>query len=351
MIPAEDKSASVRRYVRDLLESADAFKQLSSGERRKIAGDLVRVLAFISDPSAGIDAVQAAPAAEALEDANADLKTRLAKQQNLVGKDFKAGAAPEGAKVFKTLVSSVDFPKFVSGLIEGVYTSIVTSSIKQMQAYGKLLEGVVKSVEEFAQENVEPDAARSFVASSFPRAVVVDRSAGAARLRLKDDVDDQDVPDFKAILGMAENVALDEENEQQVVLAAQLKMARQRQQQLATMVMMGINRIIVTEGEIKASVLFDMKAHDTAQRDTRASTYDNQSSTSTSDTSWWDSDSTVQTKVSSAYSEEREKSTADLDVKAKLSGSVTVKFRSETFPLERLASTNEIGAVQQKGAR
>jgi hypothetical protein len=355
--PPRGRSLSeIRSHVRGMLEGASAFQALDAGERSQIARDLVRVMAFVTDPAAGLPR-DAAPTAQALDDgeANSALKTRLSKKQDLVGKDFKAGAANEGAKVFSNLVTAVDFPKFVSNLIEGVYTSIVNSSIKQMQAYGKLLEAVVKSVQEFATENVSLDAARDFVASSFPGAVQVDRSGGQAQLRLKEDLDDKDVPDFKTRLGMSDNPPLDEDNELKIVLAAQLKLAQQRQQQLATMVLMGINRIIVTEGEIKASVLFDVKAHDTAQRDTFANTSDvvpTSTTTTTSGGGWFSGDTTtVDTKVSTAYSEERDKSTADLEAKAKLSGSVTVKFKSETFPLERMASSLDMGAVQQKSAR
>jgi hypothetical protein len=349
--PPSDK---VRLYVRALLEEADAFKSLPREERTKLAGDFARVMAYLTDPNAGLGPSISQPAlATALDDpgTNDALKRRLAKQQNLVGKDFKAGAATEGAKTFERLVKAVDFPKFVSSLIEGVYTSIVNSSIKQMQAYGKLLEAVVKSVEDFAQDNVTDDQACDFIAAAFPHAVSVDRSSGETHVRLRDDVDDKDVPDFQKALQMEKNVALDEDNEAQIVLAAKLKMARQRQQQLATMVMLGINRIIVTDGEIKASVLFDVKARDTAERETQASTSDTTSHESRSGGGWWDSGETVDTSVSSAYSEEKEKSTADLDARAKLSGSVTVRFKSETFPLEKMATSGEIGAIQGKSAR
>jgi len=258
------------------------------------------------------------------------------------------GATKAGAAVFRDLVSAVDFPKFVSGLVEGVYTSIVNSSIRQMQAYGKLLETVSKSVDQFAKENISEKEARDFVKSSFPGQIDLDGDSGA--LKLNDDAEGN-APDFKAVLQMQENLALTEENEKQIVLAAQMKMARQRQQTLAQMVAMGINRIIVTDGEIKASVLFDMKAKDTGQRSTSAAVSDQKTSSQSSGGGWFSDDESVSTTVSSAYSAEQEKSTAELEAKAKLSGSVTVKFKSETFPLERLASSDELGAVQRKSSR
>ncbi len=355
-----EPSPAVRRCVREMLERSDAFREMPPEERAKLARGLVQTLAYLTDPAAGVPEARGAAGpvgapARALEDANKALKDRLADDPDQVGKNFKAGAVEAGTKAFKSMVAAVNFPAFVSGLIDGVYTSIVSSSIKQMQEYGKLLEAIVKSVEEFAQENISPDAARSFVASSFPRAVALDQGEGSGKLRLRDDVEDKDVPDFKRALGMAENVALDDDNETAIVLAAQLKMARQRQQQLATMVMLGINRIIVTEGEIKASVLFDMKAKDKAQRDAFASTSDVTAHSTSDDGGFFGAifggSSSVDTSVSSAYSEQRDRSASEVEAKAKLAGSVTVKFKSETFPLERLASSTELGAVQEKSAR
>jgi hypothetical protein len=352
---SESPNGDVRRYVRGLLEHADSFAALDPTERKQIAGALVKVMSFLTDPAGGIgkEVAEAAGApVEALDlGTNQALKSRLADDPRTAGSDFKGGAAREGAQVFKTLVAAVNFPTFVSGLIEGVYSSIVSSSIKQMQAYGKLLEAVAKSAEQFAQDNVSIESARSFVASSFPQAVIYDRMRPDTPLRLNDDIEDGSQPDFKLTLGMPENVPLDEDNEMKIVLAAQLKLARQRQQQLALMLALGINRIIVTDGEIKASVMFDVKAHDEAARRSQASTYDSAAMTREEGGGWFDDAHQVETKVSSAWSEEAEKSSSTLDAKAKLSGSVTVRFRSETFPLERLASGDELGALQEKGNR
>ena len=43
----------------------------------------------------------------------------------------------QGARQFKKLVGSVDFPQFVGGLIQNVFQAIVNASIQQMNAYGR----------------------------------------------------------------------------------------------------------------------------------------------------------------------------------------------------------------------
>ena len=50
-------------------------------------------------------------------------------------------------KIADHLVADVDLPEFVARLIEGVFGAIVNASIQQMKAYAKLLEDVVKSVD------------------------------------------------------------------------------------------------------------------------------------------------------------------------------------------------------------
>src|SRR6185369_3300835 len=81
----------------------------------------------------------------------------------------------------------------------------------------------------------------------------------------------------------------DEEGEKQLVQAARLQMAKQRQQQLSTMVLMGINRIVVTDGLINAKVMIDIKT-----KDTTASSFDNthaEAAQSSSGGGWFSGDS------------------------------------------------------------
>lgn len=67
---------------------------------------------------------------------------------------------------FADLARRVDFPDFVAGLIAGVFDSIVTASIQQMEAYAALLAGIAKSVNRFIEEN--GDDARDHLTESYP---------------------------------------------------------------------------------------------------------------------------------------------------------------------------------------
>src|SRR5262245_44747454 len=130
-----------------------------------------------------------------------------------------------------------------------------------------------------------------------------------------------------------------------------------RQQQLATMVLLGINRIVVTEGEIKATVQFDVTASDQAKRVATEATSDTQTHADwehqykyKSNRSFWGtegsgegrSESEVNTRVSTETSNIQNDSESKAEAKAKMTGFVQVKFKSETFPLERMASQVEM---------
>jgi hypothetical protein len=354
---AEGGLDAVLDYVRDL-ERAPAFKALSLDEQRNIAERTKKVLAFMLDPTAGqphlAETARALADDKKKDDAAEKLKGRLAGKTKLVGEDFKGGAAREGAQDFKALVEAVDFPKFVAGLINGVYTSIVQSSIQQMREYGKLLEGVVKSVNEFAKENITLGQARDFLVDKFPQALRVDNGPDGPRVMMNQDLDDKDKPDFGAFFGTKQSFDLEDEGGQKALVEnAQLKLARMKQQQLSTMVLLGINRIVVTEGEIKASVTFDVKSTDVARRSDQASMSDVQAEVNTRSGGGWFSDdwSHVDTRVSTANASSTQASDARLDAHAKLTGYVQVKFKSETFPLERLATGDEIATVQQRAQK
>lgn len=366
--------SEIRRHVRGALERAPSFRSMPPGERRQVAHDLVRVLSFLTDPYGGqpeltparapVRALADDPKDRFKEDPESVKKAgQAASNDSLVQNDFKAKGASEAGTAFTTLTSAVDFPTFVGSLIEGVFTSIVNTSIKQMQEFGKFLEGVVKSVNEFAQEHVSQDEGRDFLRSKHPNVF----KQGGGPLQLLDSLESDKVPDIQSIFGMSEVPDLsDEEIEQQVAASAQIQLARMRQQQLAMMVMLGINRIVVTEGEIKASVMFDVSSSDRAQRTSSASLDDVKSDTHTNQDwnynqsrSFWGtsrgasggSSSDVLTRVTTSHADTKTDSESKVDAKAKLTGFVQVKFKSETFPLERLASQLEMGAIQEKSKR
>jgi hypothetical protein len=115
-------------------------------------------------------------------------------------------------------------------------------------------------------------------------------------------------------------------------------MAMDRQQLLATMVLMGINRLVVTDGTIDASCTFSLDTRDKVARHyDRATQYDQQMDYSESGGGWFSPDySYSDTAKFSVSTHQTEDSEAKVDLHAKLGGKVRVNFKSETFPLEKM---------------
>lgn len=155
----------MRTDIHAILDRTKAFHALPEEQRRALAHDLVRVVAFLEDPA---------------------LEEQVRDQEEVRG-----------------LIGEVDFPTFVSGLIKGVFEAIVQSSIEQMKAYAEMVQAVAKSLDDFTKDAEDKDR---------------DHLMG-------------------------------------------------RHQQLATMVLMGINRIVVTDGKIEGKVLFDLKSRDSDDED------------------------------------------------------------------------------------
>jgi hypothetical protein len=342
---------TVRREVGALLTESAAFRALPLAEQQELSDSMVRVCRYLADPGWLDDSTPVRARALADQpDAVGSLKQRLADKQHLVGEDFRAGAMREGTEAFGQLVNKVDFPEFVSGLVKGVFDAVVNASIKQMKAYGDMLAATVKTLDQFMNDHVTEGQARDFIANRYPSAVVVDTSGERAKLLPRPG---SDAIDIGKEFGLGEGLDIsDEDAEAQLVAAARREMARSNQQLLATMVLLGINRIVVTNGKINAKVVFDIKTTDDAQRTSKAAMHDEQqsaASTSAGAAAWspWgaggataSASTSHATTVASAVDDT---SSAKAEMKAQLSGDVSLSFKSETFPLERMMDS---GAMQ-----
>jgi hypothetical protein len=366
--------AAVRPQVRDLLQAIPAFGALPEAERRTLAANLVKVLGYIADPNGVASAVAEAPPPPAAAALNqGDTIKNYGKLVNTlpdqVGKDFRAGAVREGTEAFGQLVQKVDFPAFVGGLIKNVFQAIVESSIEQMRAFGELVSSVAKSTEDYMRDNIGEGAARDWLVNRFPDSMTLDLSGGAgglaegdappprARVVVTGEDPEQALREASAELGINPPITdvSEPESELKLVTAARLQLARQRQQLLSSMVMLGINRIVVTDGSINAKVVFDMRASDTAKTESRASMFDRTSSSNRNTTvaaAGWgfggaaSSNVNTQSHVATVGSAVDETSESKAEVKAKLSGDVRVNFKSDYLPLDKMATPGMMSVIQ-----
>ena len=208
-------STDVRRAVRALLERAPAYAQLAPDRRDALAGDMLHVASRLADP-AGL--------------------TTTEFRSPLLAKPVRDRIAS-----FEALVDAVDFPAFVANLIHGTFGAIVDASIQQMEAYGELLKQVTATVDEFTQENLDDAAARDWLASSFPEVFCLEDG----RLKTRPDIAPRAWSRLDGALRLRRRAR--PADVKRIVQATRRRLARARQQQLATMLMMGINRIVSTD--------------------------------------------------------------------------------------------------------
>src|SRR5262249_14124944 len=174
-------------------------------------------------------------------------------------------------------LKQVNFVDFVSGLIDGVFHSIVTSSIEQMQAYAKMVADVAKSLDQFRDENTTEDDGKDHLLEQFPDVFEMGiddfSDSKAPVLKLRDDADqDSALERVRNALGSSAAGGIDSidvsdpEAQAKLIAAARSHIATARQQLLATLVLMGLNRIVVTTGKISAKIMYDFNA--SSQRNT-----------------------------------------------------------------------------------
>ena len=365
--PSAEALDAARIRVRSMLTAIPAFAQLSPSEQQKLAHDMVKVVSYIADPGGVVsetgrppDTVRVVPAAAAFADPVQATKQNLSRSPGFAGKDFQAGAAAQGVEQFGNLVNKVDFPAFVGGLINNVFKTIVETTIEQMRAYGELVANVAKSTQDFMNENIGPGAGRDWLADRFPDLLAVETDDEAetpgSRLTLKGEDGEAALTEINGALGLDKPITdlSDPAEEIRLVNAARLAMAKSRQQLLASMVMLGINRIVVTDGTINAKVQFDMRSTDTAKRDYKASMYDRQSKRNTNTSAFGfgfmgfgggSVNRNEQSHVATVSTALDETSESKLDMKAKLMGEVRVNFKSDYLPLEKMATPAMIGAI------
>jgi hypothetical protein len=328
----------VRKEVKDILERSSAFAALDADQQREVAHGMVKVAAYLADGGEG--------AGKQTAQALADVPQVGFDPGETAGQRFGRGgavAAQQGTQVLTDAVSKVNFPKFVADLVSGTFGAIVTSSIKQMDAYMDLIKNVSKSVDDFMKDNVSPNNARDYLAQRYPDHLAVDTSGGTPKLAPKDGADEDAMPDFMKDLGLHAPVdSLDDETvEKQLVPAARQRMALDRQHLLATMVLMGINRLVVTDGDIEAKVLFQLDTQDkvTSNASQNQNFSDTDVKTKGSSGFLWFAPSTDETETTN-FTVATTKSDASADtvkLHTDLSGKVSIHFKSETFPLDKMA--------------
>jgi hypothetical protein len=313
-----------RAEVRQVLAGSPSFRGLKYDEQQSLYRDMVESRAM---ELATLSGAMAEPkAASELIDRKRHENRRIDQAGDLAG-DF---------------VDQVDFPGFVKDLVKGVFDANMKVTVEQMQAYQTLLKNASASVSKFINA-IDDTSAFGYLAENNSEEFSLDftdetEADGSRKVALTDkDGNRLDVGD----------------NELKArIMDAKIRMAQEQRAMLREMLLMGVTRLVVEKGVIKASVVFDVKAQekialqDKAQLTSASSSGGSVTASGgifgkifggpTAGHSW--SNQKTKISVSSAKSE------SSTDLAAKITGSVEINFKTDYFALDNFASMYQQGA-------
>jgi hypothetical protein len=325
----------VRGLVRQLLLDSPGFHALAADDRTKLARGLVRVGSYLAecvrDDWYQSDRLDQRPL----------VRTRAPVAQ-AQATDFQPSAASQIGGVTTETLRAISFPVFVADLIRGTFTAIQDASQKQMDAYMELLANVSKTVDEFDKDNVSDDNGRAWLAERYPHHLKMDDSG---KLVPAPNQPDGAAPNVVADLDLSQSVDLTDQSaiDETLVPAARRKLAQSRLKMLSTFVLMGINRIVVTGGKIRATMGFHINTRDTAHQEHAEGVDFKTGASGSFGAGLW----SASASMSFAYvSSTKTDSNADLNTQTDLTGEVELHFQSDYFPIQRFADSGDVDKIR-----
>jgi hypothetical protein len=260
----------------------------------------------------------------------------------------RAAATETIARRAGALSDEINFPAFVASLVHGTYDAVVDASIRQMEAFAGLVSAVAKDLDQFTAENVSRGQVLDWLAHQYPHDLMLDVPVGpnaaepALHPRQAASGEDGDTgPSWLADYGL-EGPLTDDLIEEQLIPAARKKVGENRLQMLATMVLLGMNRINVKDGSISAKVRFRAAALDHAQVDYAVTQDPGNQAWGSRGSATYDQHTTMVSTVGVNVQ-------SDSDLKAELFGEVKINFVSETLPLDRFVDSARMAILQKNG--
>ena len=371
--PQPETVSLVQSQIDALLAQAPSFHALAPADRDRVRGHLTHISAYAAElardawaqarrlgqtplvrqdtvfrpappaQSPGQSQAQLSAGSGASSQALSQVPARTQAQANL-----QTRATGQVAAITQSTLRAIAFPTFVADLINGTFDAIIGATIKQMQAFMALVEQVSKTVDEFMRDNITDNNARDWLAQSFPGLMSVSTAGGTPALTPTEagtSADAKALAPLQSQLGLPDPVAsLDETTiEDKLVPAARRKLAETRLQMLSSMVMLGLQRIVIRHGRLRATMGFHIDASDRAHAE-EASSFDISHQHSVTGFFYV----AFSAKTSVAYvSSQKSDSDSAINVQADLTGEVDLTFETDYLPLNRLARAESIETIRK----
>ncbi len=312
-----------RAEAKTVLGQSDVFKAMSLPDQREIYKSLVNEYVSKQQDKYGV---------------SKSMATDSGKDMGYKGYDAALGSE---TRAFNELVQSVDFPKFVSDLMRGVFDANLDVMNKQTKSYIALMKEATKSTSEFIKKVKDDDA--------FGK--VIEKNQDKYNITKETVTNPDGTKSEKMALTNANNekVDMEEAEVRKHLLEAKIEMAREHRAALREILLMGVTRLVVDKGLIEAEVEFSVTAsrksvshHDDSNLNVTSAEYEigggllggllggpSGSITSTN--------TNIQVNTSDK--------TATTNLAAKLKGKVSIQFKTDYFKLDNFAKMYEDGGV------
>ncbi len=339
---------AVRRAVRSVVEQTPAL-EAQPALRRRIAERMVDVslaAASLLEEDARLTDELHAQAQSA--PSRPSQRRPLASAQN-AGSQLGGQAVNNAAGTVRNLKEAIDFPTYVTSLITGVFQAITRSNMAQLESFAELLDGVSASSEQFTQGNIGPDAALRWAMGRFD---VFTTAPDGDRLKLvlREGAELPELEALAAELDATEDEvsAIDEDDlHGTLVPLIRRKLGRTRQQLLSTLVMMGMQRVVVDEGRLHASMDLRVDARSAAENTARSQfdTRTNLAAQGSFGIGAWGASASANTTIGYVQSDDTF-TKEEIAATAGMRSSVDMTFRTEQLPLDRMANQAAIQRIQ-----
>ncbi|MCB0571542.1 MAG: hypothetical protein KDC66_17350 [Phaeodactylibacter sp.] len=321
-----NKSAALkeqaRQQARTILAQSNSFRELNKSEQFSLYKDIVdstyEELArqHGHNPAGGGTTARAMATADQLID-----DSRATREQD--------AAADRARRMIQTL--GPRFVDFVSGLLNGVYDANLEANNKQMEAFSTMLKKTTRSLSAFVNEIDDADA-QYFLAENFPGQFRLG-AGGRRRQRLgSGNRAGNSRQQAESILVDNEGrpVKLDDEAVKAKLMDAKLQMAKERRALLRETLLMGVSRMVVTDGKIRANLSFKLDTDTYVERESEVAAEDRTTGIGFKGFQIRVNSTTSQSQAYSGGSE-------TVSSSASMDGHVEINFKSDYFKLDNFA--------------
>ncbi len=332
----EDLKEQARNQARDILSQAQSFHRLPRSEQMQMYKNVVdeqyRNLAQQNDLATGF-------AAGDLIDEERHINKRI------------GGVNQDAGSIMSNFVNKVDFPGFVRDLLTGVFDANLDANERQMEAYKALLKEATQTLSSFVNKIDDSEVLPQLVQDNPSYRLGFPARRGS-RLR-----GDQTSGKPTLIDQDGKEVDLNDTDIKSKILETKMAMAKEQRTLLRETLLMGVSRLVIEKGTIKANVKFRIDASEnTINQDQADETHDTISTEHEGHAKWgWRgvrASYKNTTKNTSQISIATSETNTSTDLSAEMGGSVEIQFKSDYFKLDNFTQVFDLGKgqVPQGGA-